>query len=368
MNEEINDAKENEQASEPPKFKPSQEFLRIEALDILRNLPPNTWDKYAADLLLMQRNRWHWDIDTADAHQCVSDAIEQEAEINTARYREYVASGGRVRMKKDPFGGPDQVEILPVSKQTGGFVMGGRITGDQIILETEVGTVNTSTDRILTFRLFQQDVLRSTCTIYDSRFKKQHEDSVRSWLTHLSRVERREDDDTMPVNILRDYVEEWLQSAETEPMRFETSIRQKHRPILKDDKEYYFSPDTLAAWLKVVDKERKWKKSEIKIYLQTIYGDRFTTDKRLFDIRTFAIMRTRPDVPPPASLVPKPDQPVDQPQVQHDGGSGEDHAADPGHTEPSETGGEPARDPDPVLLESNSDGGEGTPAGEADPF
>ena len=346
---------------EPPKFKPSQSFLIVEVLEVLRNLTPTTWDLYATDLILIQRVRWNWDLTNAEAIQAFYDGVAEEAKINSARYKQYVASGGKVIMKKDPFGGPDEVEVLPESNQTGGFVTGGRIVGDQIILETEVGTVNTATDRILTFRLFQQDVLRSTGTIYESRFKKQHESSVSDWLTHLSRAEKKEEDDTLPLNILRDYMEEFLSYAETEPARFESAIKNKFKPILRDGREWQFSPDNITSWLKAVDKERKWKKSEIKIYLQHIYGERFTSEKRAFNCRVFSIMQTKPDVPQNASFIkPAPrTEPADHTEVQHDSGSGQDHTPDPGRTGPAETGSPAAGDSDPVVQQVHSAGDQG---------
>lgn len=349
----------------------STRSLAWEARDILKDLSPHLWDTRGLDALLLFNIRWQIDLPREDVEAALAEAITEESVANTARYQQYVASGGRYQPGGiDPETGLPTVKDNAPGSQAGGFVTGGRITGDQVILETQFGTVNTTTERILTFRLFQQDVLRSTCQLYESVYKKNHELNVKFWLPLLARVEKREDDDTLPINIFRHYVEEWFENAETEPERFESAIRNKNNVILRDGKEYVFSLDTIMNWLKIVDKERKWKKSEIKIYFQTIYGDRFDNDKRVFNCRVFSVMSTRPNLPPGRVIVSNPPAPLPhKEEVQHDSGSGEDDTTDLGRPSAPQTGSEPARDPDPVVQQSDGGGSQGPSAGEDDlPF
>ena len=348
----------------------SDRALLWEAQEVLRDLSPHLWDKRGLDALLLHNIRWNLKLQLEDVEKVLAEAIAEEASANTTRYKQYVNSGGRFVISSDPITGEQGIVDNAPGSQNMGFVTGGRITGDQVILETEYGTVNTTTERLLTFRLFQQDVLRSTCQLYESRYKKQHELFVKGWLPLLARAEKREDDDTLPLNIFRNYIEEWFENADTEPERFESAIKRKQNVILKEGKEYLFSLDALMNFLKVVDKERKWKKSEIKIYLQTIYGDRFDNDKRIFGARVFSVMSTRPNLPTGRVFVHNPAATVpDQTEVQHDSGSGKDDATDPGRPGPAETGSELARDPDPVVQPSDRDGSQGTSAGQDDlPF
>ena len=334
-----------------------------ETREILRDIPPEVWDRRGWDALIIFNVRFKLELPNEDLVETFQAAISEEYQANTGRYQAYVASGGRYKLTNDPITGAPIVNEVP-SAQVGDFVTGGRMVGDQIILFTEYGTVHTTTDRILTFRLFQADVLRATGKIYSSAFKRLHEQNLQQWLPQLSRAEKPADDDTSPMNILSAYMEEFLMYAETEVERFEGAIRNKSKAILRDEKEYQFSSDALMTWLKNIDKERKWTKSQVKIYLQHIYGERFSTDKRAYNCRVLAIMLERPDVPAHASLVSPatPTTPANSAEVQHDSGSGQDDAVDPGRPGPTQTGGEPARDSDPVVLEGNRTGGEGPTA------
>jgi hypothetical protein len=333
-----------------------------ETREILRDIPPEVWDRRGWDALIIFNVRFQLGLPNEDLVETFQAAVIEEYQANTGRYQAYAASGGRYKLTKDPITGESIVDEVPPA-QAGDFVNGGRMVGDQIIAHTQYGTVNTTTDRILTFRLFQADVLRSTGQLYSSLHKKLHEQNLTRWLPQLSRVEKPADDDTSPINIIKNYMEEFLMYAETEFDRFEGSIKNKTKPILRDGKEYMFSHDALMTWLKNIDKERKWTKSQVKIYLQHIYGERFSSDKRAYNCRVLAIMLERPELPAHASLVPAatPAVPADPGEVQHDSGSGKDDAADTGRDRSAEAGSEPPRDSDPVVLQSDRPGGEGPP-------
>lgn len=343
--------------------------LRYVLQEIMRDIPPSRWDKYVYDELQLWNYRMGGQLTSEDMKDMVKEVIKEEAAINSTRYKEYEKNGGEYVFNEEG------EQVRGEAPRNMGFVSGGRLTGDQMVLNTEYGVVNTTTERVLSFRLFQQDVLRSTGALYESKHKLKHEQNLKYWLTVISKVERAEDDDTLPINIFKYYLEEWLLNAEVEPERFESAIRNKTRAFIKDGREYIFSPDALMNWLKVVDKERKWKKSEVKIFLQTIYGPHFDGNKRIFKekYRVFSIMQTRDyDVPIAGESGDgdaNPGEAQDSTQILNDSGSGEDHTAPDGHQADSDDGGTITGDSGAVILEDDGGRSEDPPASTDDvPF
>lgn len=353
---------------------------------VLGETSPSLWDTRGWDLALLDKNRWAADLPNQALSEAFNRCLEKERITNTRNWRVYKQNGGRHK-GLDTTGQPLptdleeedlEAETKLKSSQNQDFVTGGTMSGDQIILHTLYGQVITNVEHILSFRLFQQDVLRYTKTVYPSRFKKLHERNVTKWLEAVTFAsEDTKDDDSLPVNLFRNLFPGFIEMAETEPERQERALRQKAYPILENN-ELLFTMATLIEWLRKNDPDHRFKRGELKTFLKESYGTRFTDTVRKFNLRCCRVILTDGDVGfvPPA---PKPTtdtvstentehSETDQQEVQHDSGSGEDDPAHHGHHEPREPRLPPPEYDDPVVLQNNRGGSEGTPESEALPF
>lgn len=318
--------------------------LMSAASDTLKELQPNTWDTLGLDVMKAYVLTWglteKMETESITIVDVWRDAILEEKLINGARYKAYVKAGG---MYKPDVMAPEAEAVG--TAQAPDFVMSGMVYGENISLETEAGTVRTTTERILSFTKFQQDVLRDTLTVYPSNLKKKHEANVINWVGRLVKHEKLEDDATLPKNMLADYILEYFEEAVSDPKRRERAI--KHgRPIFYDG-AYFFQIDAIMSWLKKRDQEYRWKKAEIKLYLKEIYGRRFNANEKLdrrwrcLSVRTTGGGTT-------------------QTQILDDSGSREDDSAHPGRDGSHEAGQAPAVLPNPLVLKSDGGGGQDT--------
>ena len=310
--------------------------------DVLKELQPNTWDTVGLDVMKSYVQRWQltekMEAESLTIQDVWRDAILDEKLINSARYKAYVKSGGMYK--------PDV--MAPEAEATGtaqssDYVMSGHVWGENISLETVSGTVRTTTERILSFKQFQQDVLRDTLTIYPSSLRKKHETNVAEWVARLVKYEKPEDDVTLPKNMLADYILEYLAEAVSDPTRRERAI-QHGRPVL-DGSDYYFQMDAIMSWLKKRDQEYRWKKTEIKLYLQEIYGRRFHANEKLDRRWRCLCIRTAGGGTPKT-------------QVLNDSGSGQDDPTAGRRDAGAEAGEDPTILPDTLVLKSDGGGGE----------
>lgn len=313
--------------------------------DILKELQPNTWDTMGLDVMKSYVQRWQLteklEAESLTIQDVWRDAILDEKLINSARYKAYVKSGG---MYKPDVTAPEAEEAG--TAQASDFVMSGHVVGEKICLETTQGSVNTTTERILSFTKFQQDVLRDTLTVYPSSLRKKHETNVAEWVSRLVKLEKASSDETLPQNVLASFMEEFFHDAETEPSRHERTLRLKSGAILVDG-VYYFQLGTLLLMMKRYDKDYRWTRSELKLILKSIYGRSLQTTSTVFRVyRCFSIVEKAVSA---------------QTQVFNDSGSRQDDPADHGRDGGDEAGQGPTVLPDPLILKGNGGGGEDAP-------
>lgn len=313
------------------------------ASDVLKELQPNIWDTRGYDALRLYIKTWkleeRMEAESLTANDIWRDAILDEKLVNSARYKAYVKSGG---MHKPDVAAPEAEAAG--TEQASDFVMSGHVMGETISLQTTHGNVNTTTERILSFTKFQQDVLRDTLTVYPKSLKKKHEDNVVYWVSRLVKYEKTEDNDTLPQNVLANAMEEFFSEAEKLEGRHERALRTKITPILLDN-FYYFQIDALVNWLKKYDRDYHWTRSEVKSFLKNIYRQRFNPGVTIYRVfRCAAIAIKKSD--------------TTETQILNDSGSGQDDSAHHGR-DGGDEGGTPAPVvPHPVVLESNGGGGE----------
>ena len=152
--------------------------LMSAASDTLKELQPNTWDTLGMDVAKSYVLTWkladQMEAESISILDVWRDAILEEKLVNGARYKAYVKSGG---MYKPEVMAPE-AEAAGTG-QSADYVMSGHVVGDQICLETIQGSVNTTTERILSFTKFQQDVLRDTLTVYPKQSQEEARDQRR---------------------------------------------------------------------------------------------------------------------------------------------------------------------------------------------
>lgn len=280
--------------------------------DILRELQPNIWDTRGQDALRLYVKRFElegrMEAESLTVSEVWRDAILEEKLVNSARYKAYVANGGMYKPDVDSVKAEEAG-----SEQASDFVLSGHVVGENISLQTVVGQVYTTTEHILSFTKFQQDVLRDTLTVYPNQYRKKHLDNVTYWVSRLVKIEKTETDETLPKNILVDYLQEFFAESEESPERHERALRLKNGAILLDG-FYTFQLDTLLNLLKRYDRDTDWTRSKLKSYLKTLYGNKLQTRRLFSDYRCFTL---------PESLFAT----TDQPQILDDGGSRQDDPA-----------------------------------------
>lgn len=313
------------------------------ASDVLKELQPNIWDTRGYDALRLYIKTWkleeRMEAESLTANDIWRDAILDEKLVNSARYKAYVKSGG---MHKPDVMAPEAEAVG--TGQASDFIMSGHVYGENISLDSIHGIIHTTTERILSFTKFQQDVLRDTLTVYPGSLKKKHEANVVYWVSRLVKHEKREDDVTLPKNMLADYILDYFNEAISAEDRIERAMSQG-RPVLQAGL-YYFQLDAFLAWLNKRDKEYRWKKTEIKLYLQEIYGSCFQPNARLNRRwRCLSVEKSHG-----ANTIKE--------KILNDSGSGQDDSAHHGRDGGDEGGQTAPVVPHPVVLESNGGGSE----------
>lgn len=352
---------------------------------VFADTSPSLWDTRGWDLAKIERDRWAKDATGAELAAGFNRSLEKERRANTRNWLVYKSNGGKWNGFNEvgaPLPSEAEAEDLEAegkfkTSQNQDFVTGGMMSGDQIILHTAYGKVITSVDHILSFKLFQQDVLRYTKFVYPGRYRKLHERNVSNWLERIAFAsEDALDDDSLPSNLFQSLLPNFLELAETEPERFERAMRQKQFPI-KENNEVIFTMATILEWLRKSDPDHRFKRGELKTFFKEIYGTRFTDSLRRFNLRCCRIILApdepgfvEPTEPTPVTLPPAngEDSAGDQQEVLNDSGSGENNTTDLGYREPSEPGLPAAEHDDNVVQPNDGTGSGGTPASEALPF
>lgn len=316
---------------------------------VLVEIPANLWDSRGRDAYNMEMTRWF--NEQNQFKDKVSEMTEGERptpeeivaiwkecilvhkQANTTQWRQYVKNNGWYASGEDTSAQPAE------GTQFQDFVTGGEMSGDTIMLDSTFGRITTSTDNILSFMAFQRDVLRATGEVYPKQYRKGHENNVTAWMKLVKRKAREDDEASLQWQLSR-LIDRFLTDHASDPLTHESAIKNGKRAILKRD-EFIFTKDTLFAWLKSHDRERRWERGNVLFILKEIYGSGFNPDKRIFNRRCYAIA-------------------TDRVQVLNDGGGGEDDYApqeNPGTPSGGHTASEHLRD---ELQQGDGGRAEGT--------
>lgn len=316
---------------------------------VLNDIPANLWDTRGRDAYNWELARWfvkdgqfsdkvgemtEGERPTVEETTAVwKDTILFHKRANTNQWRQYVKNDGWYATGEDKSVQPTE------GAQFQNFVTGGEMSGTTIVLDTIYGRIDTSAESILSFAAFQRDVLRSTGEVYPKQYRKGHENNVSAWMKLVKRKAREDDEASLRWQLER-LMDRFLTDHATDQLTFESTIKNGKRSVLKKD-EFIFTKDTLFAWLKAHDRERRWQRGEVLFALKEIYGSGFNPDKRIFNRRCYAIG-------------------ADRVQVLNDGGGGEDDDVteeNPGITGTGDTSSVDLRD---ELQQGDGGGTEGT--------
>lgn len=375
------------QPAAPPINEDVVEKLMLVIGRVFEDISPTVWDTRGWDIAKLEKDRWMNDASAQELAHAFQRTLEKERLANTRNWQVYRSNGGRHKaLKSDGTAVPTDIEEEDLEAETTlktsqnqDFVTGGNMSGEQIILHTTYGKVITDVEHILSFRLFQQDVLRYTKMVYPSRYKKLHEKNVAKWLEKVSFSSTDSHDDSLPINLFSHLFPNFLELAETEEPRFERALSQKHNAV-RIGNDIFFTMATLIEWLRKAAPDHRFSRGEIKTFLRELYGLRFTDSTRLLNYRVQRVtlnatdsgyVEPKPEPEPEATTLPpiNTGTGTNNPQeIQHDSGSGKDDPTHQGHHDTRGTGTSPPEHAHHVVLEDNRSGSEGTPSDEALPF
>ncbi|HNA25164.1 MAG TPA: hypothetical protein PLI01_00385 [Nitrospira sp.] len=313
---------------------------------ILEETTPDTWDRRGYDLFRLQVRRMkRYDEYSDDAlDEVFRKAILLEGEGNTQRFRLYAKNGGQVAKAAES---TKPISEAPVSSNPG-FVAKILADGKNLLITTEYGLVDTTTERILSFTLFQMDVLRDTHFVYPSIFKKRHEQNVAAWFQSVVEVKKTTSDAEM--------FNAFFKTAIVDPLSQEAALTQETRPILRNG-VYAFKPNTLLDWARENERYQKLSRPEFVSALTKLYGPDFNSGAYRFKDRCWTVTAAAHDTVMGGTGRDKYDDEGNakaDPEVQHDGGGRQDDST---HLDVSGAPGEghlAGPDPGPLVLEERS--------------
>lgn len=296
---------------------------------VLNDIPANLWDTRGREAFNWELSRWAEK--NSDVPESERPSMEDKNEIwkntilfhktnDTSQWRQYVKNNGALAE-----GESDSPESKGGEKSQP-FMISGEMSGGTIVLDTIYGRIDTSADNILSFAAFQRDVLRSTGEVYPKQYRKGHENNVAAWMKLVKR-RSREDDEASTRWQLERLIDRFLSDYATDELTFESTIKNGKRAVLKRD-EFIFTKDTLFAWLKTHDRERRWQRGEVLFALKEIYGSGFNPDKRCFKRRCYAIASDRLQALNDSGGGEDDDAPQENPGIAGTGDSPSEHLRD----------------------------------------